>query len=168
MGAELSHAGGRTDRHNEANSCFSRFFANAPKNDGAVQAGTGRPRNRGSNPGKGFSKASTPAKQPTHTPVQLQSKGLRLRKSGSGVKLTTQLHSTPRLRMCAASGTIVHLSLNTTDHTYLGHYTTKVNHGNFQGRCVSSRIEAAWKLRRIYHKDTPQRNDVKVRLLIVE
>ena len=57
------------------------FFANAPKNNGAVHTvtklGTGRPSNRGSIPSRGFSKASTPAQQPTHTPVQLEPRGLR-------------------------------------------------------------------------------------------
>ena len=82
VGAELSHADGRTYRRtDETNSCLSCFFANAPNNDGAVHTtiklGTGRPRNRGSIPRRGFSKASTPAKQPTYTPVQLQPKGLR-------------------------------------------------------------------------------------------
>ena len=44
--------------------------------------------------------------------------------------------------MRAASGAVVHRDLNGTNLTYLRHYMTKANHGKFQGRPASSRIEA--------------------------
>ena len=44
--------------------------------------------------------------------------------------------------MCAASGTVVPLGSNTKNHIHLRHYTTKMNHGTFQGRSESSRMEA--------------------------